>query len=370
MWASLQLTLSQTTMSASSNSPPLRYLLFGTELYAIPILRPLQAAIRAAGGELRWFLQGQDAAAHLQADESFLDSAGAVRRYRPDAVLCAANWVPEFFPGIKVQVFHGFNVEKRGSGRGHFRMRGMFDLYCTQGPDTTLPFRQLADELGYFRVVETGWPKLDPLFSGEDPVADGIRAAAQGRRIIGFGSTFTERLSCAPALAGKIAELVSSGTYYWALTLHPRSAPELFAQYRALQGANACFVEPTSMLSLLRAADVLLADTSSILSEFAVLRRPVVTFRNQAPKPHMLDIDSVEALPAALQRALKPDSEWQQRIDRYADAIHPQRDGRSSERVLAATDEFIRSGRGGLRRKPFNFLRSLQSRARLSYFWP
>ena len=31
------------------------YLLFATELYALPVLRPLDAAIRAAGDEAAWF---------------------------------------------------------------------------------------------------------------------------------------------------------------------------------------------------------------------------------------------------------------------------------------------------------------------------
>ena len=32
-----------------------RYLLFATELYGLPVLRPLDVAIRAAGGEVAWF---------------------------------------------------------------------------------------------------------------------------------------------------------------------------------------------------------------------------------------------------------------------------------------------------------------------------
>ena len=35
-----------------------RYLLFGNLPYALPILRPLQAAIRARGSEARWFFHG------------------------------------------------------------------------------------------------------------------------------------------------------------------------------------------------------------------------------------------------------------------------------------------------------------------------
>lgn len=357
-------------MSTPPASRPLRYLLFGTELYAIPILRPLQAAIRARGGELRWFLPGQDAARHLGSDESVLTRPAEVMRFVPDVVLCAANWVPEFFPGIKVQVFHGFNVEKRNQAKGHFRIRGMFDLYCTQGPHTTVPFQELASQYGYFRVTETGWPKLDPLFADTDIAADAIRKNADGRPLIGFGSTFTERLSCAPHLADRIEQLIEQGDQYWALTLHPRCPPALFDRYRGMQGANACFVEPTAMLSLLRAADVLVADTSSILSEFAVQQKPVVTFRCQSPKPHMLDIRDVAELSPAIARALQPDAPWVQRIQSYAEAIHPYRDGTSSARVLNAVDAFRTDGNQGLRRKPFNLWRSLQARWRLGYFRP
>ena len=357
-------------MAAAQNEPTSRYLLFGTELYALPILRPLQAAIRARGGEVRWFLYGQDAHAHLHQDEIALTHAAEVQKFAPQAVLAAANWVPEFFPGLKVQVFHGFNVEKRVGGRGHFRLRGMFDLYCTQGPDTTAPFNALAAEHGYFRVSETGWPKLDPLFRGGDSSADSIRAAAGGRPVIGFGSTFTNELSCAPLLLECIANLIAKGEWYWTLTLHPRCAPEIFQRYRALAGANACFIEPAHMSSLLRAADVLVADTSSIVSEFAVQQRPVVTFRNRAPKPHMLDIQTPEALQAAIARALMPDADWQQRINAYAEAIHPDRDGHSSERVLAAIDAFREHGRNGLTAKPLNVWRRLQARWRLRYFLP
>jgi hypothetical protein len=354
----------------SGARPATRYLLFGTELYALPILRPLQAAIRARGGEARWFLHGHDASRHLEPGELALTRAGDVMRFHPDVVLTAANWVPEFFPGLKVQVFHGFNVEKRAGGRGHFRLRGMFDLFCTQGPDTTLPFEQLAAEHGWFRVVETGWPKLDPLFRGDDAVAAAIRSAAGTRPVIGYGSTFTESLSSAPLLAETLAAEIARGDRYWALTLHPRCAPALFDRYRAMAGANACFVEPTALNGLLRAADVLVSDTSSIVSEFAVRQRPVVTFRNRAPKPHMRDIRSPGALADAIADALAPAADWQRRIVDYALAIHPSRDGRASERVLAAADAFRAAGRAGLRPKPLNLGRRLQARWRLRYFLP
>ena len=38
-----------------------RYLLYGSERYALAILRPLQEAVRARGGETAWFFDGPGA---------------------------------------------------------------------------------------------------------------------------------------------------------------------------------------------------------------------------------------------------------------------------------------------------------------------
>ena len=59
----------------------------------------------------------------------------------------------------------------------------------------------------------------------------------------------------------------------------------------------------------------------------------------------------------------------QQAIDAYADAIHPWRDGRASERVLAATEALLAGELGTLRRKPLaGWWRGLQLRRELGYW--
>lgn len=345
------------------------YLLFATERYALPILAPLAQALHASGHEVAaWFEDGAAGSLLPGVPAIGLKQALALR---PRAVFSAANWVPTFLSGAKVQLFHGFNVQKRDNARGHFRVRGMFDLYCTQGPATTQPFQALAARQRHFAVVETGWPKLDPLFLDDGGQSAALRQAAQGRPVVLFGSTFTERLSAAPHLHGQIAADIAAGERYWLLTLHPKCAPELFARYRALAGANACFIEPEQVMAAQRAADVLVSDTSSIVSEFIVQHKPVVTFRNRVPQPHMIDFDDPALLPVMLQRALQPTAALQAEIARYADTIHPYRDGRSSERVVAATEALLGGGLGTLRRKPMgSWVRNLQIRRDLGYWGP
>jgi len=353
----------------SESAPAIeRTLLFGTERYAVPILAPLARAIRARGGDCAWCLPGVQT--ELDDPAPRLGSMAAARAYGARSILCAANVLPPALPGVKVQLFHGFSVGKRSPERGHYRVRGLFDLYCTQGPDTTLPFQALAREHGHFLVEETGWPKLDPLFRGElaGEIAD-LRARAAGRPVVAFGSTFTESLSAAPHLFEQVARLVAGGRWYWLLTLHPKCAPALQHRYRSLAGEHARFVESERMLALLGAADVLVADTSSIVSEFLTTRRPVVAFRHRHPDPAMFDLQAPDALPQAIERALAPDAAWRAAIERHADRIHPGRDGHASERVLAATHAVVTGERRAPRRKPWHPLRRLQLAWRFRGRW-
>lgn len=344
------------------------HLLFATERYGLPILQPLADALHARGERVHALLAGAAAGLALRGPVQPVDARGAAA-LRPRAVFSASNEVPTFVTGAKVQLFHGFNVEKRADGRGHFRVRGLFDLYCTQGPATTAPFQELSRRLGHFAVVQTGWPKLDPLFRDDGGAAAALRAPAAGRPVVMFASTFTERLSAAPHLLQAIAAQVAHGGRYWLLTLHPKCPPDLFDRYRALAGPNAAFVEPEQLVTAQRAADVLLADTTSVVSEFVVQHKPVVTFRNRAPKPHMLDFDDPAQLPRMLESAFAPSATLGAAIAAYADAIHPWRDGRSSERVIEAADTLLAGGLGTLARKPLAARwRALQIRRALGYW--
>jgi len=339
-----------------------RYLFFVSELYALAILRPLQTAIRARGDEAAWFFEGAALADHMDADELRLSSVRDVMSWQPVAVFVPGNWVPDFFPGLKVEVFHGFSVGKRSESRGHFRVRGSFDLYCTQGPDTTLPFQELQRQMGFFRVEETGWSKLDPLFLGRYPRRDVTGP------VVMYASTFTESITSARILRDTIAANAQRGDWQWLVTLHPKMAPEIVESYRALESSRLRFAMTDDILSLYAQADVLLSDTSSVVPEFLTQHRPVVTFRNRRPGPHLLDVQTVSEVIPAIGQALQQPEPLMRAIREYANRIHPYRDGRSSERVLQATARALELGRTGLRRKPLNLWRRLQARQRLHYW--
>ncbi len=343
-----------------------RYLLYGSQPYALAILRPLQEAILRAGGEAAWFFDGPGAR-YLRCGERRLDEVHSVKQFDPYAVFAPGNSVPDFFPGVKVEVFHGFSVAKRSEQVGHFRIRGLFDLYCTQGSTTTPKFRRLAERYGHFHVEETGWSKVDPLFrdaARPDPYRADWDSDAP---LIFYASTFTPRLSSAPILLDTIRELAASGRWNWLITLHPKMSADMVRAYRALVGPHLRFVETDDVIPLLQAADVIVSDTSSIVYEFLLLHKPAVTLRNTVPGPHLIDIRQPQDLETAVERALQRPRELIDAVRSFAEAIHPYRDGRSSERVLRATHDLVERHLAGLRPKPLHLWRKLKIRRRLGY---
>ncbi|MEO8748285.1 MAG: CDP-glycerol glycerophosphotransferase family protein, partial [Rhodanobacter sp.] len=106
------------------------------------------------------------------------------------------------------------------------------------------------------------------------------------------------------------------------------------------------------------------------LNEFLLTGKPVVTFRNRRPGPQLIDISDPRQFEGAIERALQRPPELLQAIRAYADAIHPWRDGRSSERVLDAIDAFIAAGARNRSRKPLNLWRKVKMRRRIGYWGP
>ncbi|HEY1036788.1 MAG TPA: CDP-glycerol glycerophosphotransferase family protein, partial [Pseudoxanthomonas sp.] len=210
------------------------YLLYGSERYALAILRPVQEAIRARGGEAAWFFDGPGAE-DLHPDEKLLTTTEEVRRWNAIAVITGSNAVPHFFPGVKVETFHGFDAGKPR----HIYIRGFFDLYCTTGPRDTGQFKAIADKVGHFSVVETGWPKIDPFMQ---EIAGGVPPVRQPPVIL-YHSTFSPSWSAAEALYEEVKRLSRTGEWKWIVTFHPKMDPATVAKFRALENEHLRFAD-------------------------------------------------------------------------------------------------------------------------------
>jgi len=329
-----------------------KYLFYISQNYSFAILRPIQKLLIDRGDEVSWFFEGNAVNPdYLHEDERKLDTVKQIINWNPDAVLAPANKIPGFIPGLKVAVFHGFDPGKldRHGQNDHFKIRACFDLYCTQGPSTTAPFKEKQKKLGYFNVIETGWSALDPLFS--KPINK-----KTAKPTVLFCSTFSRRLSCAKQLYDCIARISRSGEWNWLVQFHPKMDPQVVQKYKDLQHEHLTFVETDNIIPLLQQGDVMLCDTSSVISMFIVQNKPVVTFKNINPGDYLLDIVDSEKLEQTLQYALTYPQSLLEKIHRHVLQLHPYTDGNSSTRVIQAVDDVMSGKYPVTRKKPLNLI--------------
>jgi len=337
-----------------------RFLIYISQAYGIPIGIPLQKEIEKRGYEVKWFCDEPGIGSTFDLGEVSFISVDDVMNYDPDVILATSNVVPGFFPGIKVQVFHGFSVGKRSEAKGHFNIRGFFDLYCTQGPTTTAPFLLLQKKHKYFKVVETGWPKVDPLFPLDTKISKSVPT-------IMISSTFTTRLSLAKnqEVVAEIEKLSKSGKWRFIAVLHPKMEKEVVTRFKSFENDHFSFYDTTDLVPLYTQADVMLSDTTSAITEFILQKKPVVTINNNKPANYMINITQADEIEKALEYALSRPAEIMGNIDRFVKETHPYNDGRSSERVIDACLDFLEHDT--VKRKPLNLIRRYKIRQKIKH---
>jgi len=344
----------------------LKFLIYISYSYALPIGLPIETEIKKRGYTINWFSDLEDGHDAIKHKSNTLKTIRDVVNYKPDIVLTATDDVPDFITGLKVQIFHGFFAQKRPGKNNkfaHFRIRGFFDLYCTQGPSTTSRFKLLQQQHKHFDVIETGWSKVDPLF----PI---VSKTETEKPTLLIASTFTERLSLAynDEVYNTINALSTTGEYNFKMVLHPKIPLYLVEKWKQLNGPNFTFYDTTDLIPLFKKSDILFADTTSAIQEFLLQKKPVVTFKHTLKHNYLIQISEVSQIETAIKKALSNPKDLLQNIDHYINELHPYSDGKSSARVVDASISFLKKDRSYLKKKPLNLIRKFKIRKRLEYF--
>jgi len=337
-----------------------KYLFYISQNYSFEILRPIQKELWNRQIKVMWLVVGDEVNHdYFTEDEVVEYSIDKAREFKPDACFVPGNNIPNFISGLKVQVFHGLEWKKKG----HFVIRGFFDLYCTHGPATTDRFNKLANQHQYFDVVETGWPKLDLLFS-----APAFTQCPPDKKTILYAPTFSPALTSVPALYQEISSLIQNKNYHWLVKFHPKMDKSWVEKYQALSCDNFQVIETPVLNNILQRADIMLSDTSSVIGEFALLNKPVITFKNSQPGDYLIDIDDTSQLADAIEQAFKPNALLLAAIKQYAQQLHPYNDGKSAHRIIDAVESILQKGKQAKKNKPWNIFRNLKTRKSLSYW--
>jgi hypothetical protein len=319
-----------------------KIVLFCKNPYAFGILKPLAEEGVARGYRLLWYLTPELEPIFPVKDQSYTTSIEDVMKFQCDALLVPGNEVPHFLRGVKTQIFHGFAGEKKG----HFRIRGYFDLYLTQGPYFTERFHELREKHMNFHVIETGWSKLDPLYHGELDKFSGDKQSYLddhgAKKIVLYAPTFSPSLASAKYLQNQINVIAERPDTLVLVKFHDLMDISVVSKYEKLakQIKNLVIIDDRNILKYLVISDVLISDTSSAIYEFILLNKPVITLRTNSSLKNWIDVDKPEDVITAYEELLVEDT-YSNKRQEIIDQYHPYNDGQSSGRVYDAIDEYI-----------------------------
>ena len=314
--------------------------LFCQNPYAFAILEPLMHVLKQKSYEYIWFLGPK--IKHFPFDnESYTRTISILKEFKSDAIFVPGNEVPYYLRGLKIQVFHGLAGEKKG----HFRIRHYFDLYLTQGPYFTNRFKELKNKYKDFDVVETGWPKLDIFANDKNLYAqekEGLLKKHNAKKVILYAPTFSPSLTSAPHLVEEIKELATNKEYLIIFKFHDLMANEQIETYKKIanQIDNVIFETEKNIIKFLLMSDILISDTSSVVYEFLLLDKPVITFKNNSDSILWDDSITYTSLLEKVKTNLEDDIYKEQR-QKIVESYHPYNDGKSALRMVESVENYI-----------------------------
>ncbi len=319
----------------------MKCVLFCQNNYAFGIFEPIRTHLKDNGHDFIWYVNDKISNDFPFKNEKNTSSISDLERYGSDVIFVPGNEVPHYLRGLKVQIFHGLAGEKKG----HFRIRHYFDLYLTQGPYFTKKFNELKSIHKDFDVIETGWPKLDIYGTNKfiyDEDKNNLLEKFKAKKIILYAPTFSPKLTSAPYLTEEIKALSKNKDFLILMKFHPLMDENWLAVYKEIADKtdNIIFETEKNIVKFLLMADVLVSDTSSVIYEFLLLDKPVVSFKNISETILWENsLDYSELIPL-VEKNLTTDPFAKERKFIFEN-YHPYNDGKSAKRMVDAVEKYI-----------------------------
>jgi len=231
----------------------------------------------------------------------------------PDSVIMFRNaaWKYPVKRIVKIGLEHGAYNFKRFPKANYYNL---FNLYLM----TSFADVKRLKALGAKPVKAIGYPKSDPLFEGSygPELLDKLRTELKldpAKPTVLFSSTWDgSGMSAIDKWFDQLHKVTDS--YNILVTLHPRMSKSYKSFLQKQPGIH--YIEAMDIYPYLLLADVCIGDTNSLIAEFCIVNRPIITFSIKATKRTLDDvielikgisirIDDFSELPAAIVQALE-----------------------------------------------------------------
>ena len=104
---------------------------------------------------------------------------------------------------------------------------------------------------------------------------------------------------------------------------------------------NIIFKNDSDISNFLIISDLLISDTSSVVYEFLLLNKPVITFRNISKNINWKNLTNYSNLEKEVADSINNDNHFKSRnaiIEKY----HPYNDGKSAKRMIEAVENYLK----------------------------
>ena len=315
----------------------MKFILFCNLPYSFAILETLESQIKLRGYQYIWYIpkELEDNISY----EYYTSDIKKLKKYQADVIFVAGNEVPHYLRGVKTQIFHGLAGEKKG----HFRIRDYFDLYLTQGRYFTDRFNQLRDKYKNFEVVETGWCKLDNLYTNDkDILKHNLLKEHKASKLVLYAPTFSPSLTSGDKLIDVINSLSQKSNILLIIKFHDKMDRDIVEKYLKLESKNLIIWTQSDITPLLKISDIMISDTSSVVYEFILLNKPVVTLNSSSDNINWVDVDKASKVEDEVLNLLNGDDKFQSQRENIIELYHPYNDGQSASRMIDAVENYIK----------------------------
>jgi CDP-glycerol glycerophosphotransferase (TagB/SpsB family) len=328
----------------------MKIILFCNLPYAFSILKPLADELEAKGYEYLWYVNSSLMNIFPYKEMPTTTSIKTLEKFQSDAIYVCGNDVPHWLRGVKIQIFHGLAGEKKG----HFRIRDYFDLYLTQGRYFTDRFKALAEKHKNFEVIETGWCKLDKLYT----VLDETKAKKQklleqygADKMVLYAPTFSPSLTSALVLEETIEKLGNKEGILVIVKFHDKMNREWAERYETIQSKDVLMIESDDITESLQMADVMISDSSSVVYEFTLLDKPVITLNSTSENIDWCNVKSADEVYENVIEVLNGNDSYAKSRKSTISLYHPYNDGKSAQRMVEATENYVDENGVPIKRK-------------------